>query len=84
VLIRGTVVDLSGAPVRWAAVWVAAGPGPTPDIAAMTDTTGTFVLTAARSGKYRIGCRAEGLATEEIEIDVGSGDVDVEISLAPR
>lgn len=82
-LIRGTVVDLTGAPVAWAAVWFAAGDHPTPDVAALTDDAGAFVLTAPAPGSYRIGCRADGYAPVEVEVDAGSGDIDLTITLSP-
>jgi Carboxypeptidase regulatory-like domain len=81
VLIRGTVVDPSGAPVEWASVWLAAGPRPTPDIAALTDAGGEFTLTASSPGTYRIGCRAEGYDPVEVEVHVGSEDVEMTIAV---
>jgi hypothetical protein len=82
-LIHGTVVDPGGGPVEWASVWLAAGPQPTPDIAALTDATGGFTLTAPGPGIYRIGCRAEGYEPVEVEVDVGTADVEVTITLPP-
>ncbi len=79
--IRGTVIDVGGAPVEWAAVWFAAGDHPTTDIAALTDANGAFTLTAPAPGSYRIGCRAEGYEPAEIGVDVGDDDVDVTIVL---
>lgn len=82
-LIRGTVVDLTGAPVAWAAVWFAAGDHPTPDVAALTDDAGAVVLTAPAPGSYRIGCRADGYAPVEVDVDVGGDDIDLTITLSP-
>ena len=80
-LIRGTVIDPSGTPVEWASVWFAAGTQPTPDIAALTDAAGRFTLTAPGPGAYRIGCRAEGYEPIEVEVDVGTKDVELTITL---
>ena len=82
-LIRGTVIDASGTPVEWASVWLVSGPQPTPDIAALTDAAGRFTLTAPAPGVYRIGCRAEGYEPVEAEVEVGSDDVELTITLPP-
>jgi Carboxypeptidase regulatory-like domain len=81
VLVRGTVIAASGTPVEWASVWFAAGAQPTPDIAALTDAGGRFTLTAPGPGVYRIGCRAEGYEPIEVEVDVGTEDVELTITL---
>ena len=81
VLIRGTVVDAGGSPIEWASAWLAAGPAPTPDIAALTDADGRFTLTAPTPGMYRVGCRAEGYGPVEVPVDVGAEDVDVTVRL---
>jgi hypothetical protein len=83
VLIRGTVIDTSGTPVEWASVWFAAGPQPTPDIAALTDAAGKFTLTAPGPVAYRIGCRAEGYEPIEVAVEVGTEDIDVTITVPP-
>lgn len=82
-LIRGTVVDVTGAFVEWAAVWFAAGDFPTTDIAALTDANGAFTLTAPAAGRYRIGCRAEGYEPVEVGVEVGADDLELTITLQP-
>lgn len=82
-LIRGTVVDVTGVSVEWAAVWFAAGDHPTTDVAALTDAHGMFTLTAPAAGSYRIGCRAEGYKPGEVGIDVGTDDIELTITLSP-
>ena len=82
-LIRGTIIDATGTPVEWATVWFAAGTQPTADIAAVTDASGRFILTAPGPGTYRIGCRAEGYEPIEVEVDIGTEDVELTITL-PR
>jgi len=83
VLIRGTVTDADGVPIEWATVWFAWGDHPTPDIAAVTDASGAFTLTAPAPGTYRVGCRAEAHAPVEVTVEVTSDDVDLAITL-PR
>lgn len=80
-LIRGSVIDAGGAPVEWASVWFASGAHPTADVAALTDATGGFILTAPGPGAYRIGCRAEGHEPVEVEVDVGADDIELTITL---
>ena len=49
-VIHGVVRDQHGAPLAEARVYFAGGPVPLPDVAAMTDATGTFQLTAPVPG----------------------------------
>lgn len=81
VLIRGTVTDADATPVEWATVFFASGDHPTPDIAAVTDASGAFVLTAPAPGTYRVGCHAEAYAPAEVTVEVGADDVDLTITL---
>lgn len=81
--IRGTVVDADHDPVGWATVWFASGDHPTPDIAAVTDDEGRFILTAPAPGRYQIGCRAEGRDVVETAVDVTGGDVEITVVLPP-
>jgi len=48
----GQVRDLDGQPVPEATVFVLSAPGPTPDIAAITNADGTFVLFGLPDGDY--------------------------------
>jgi hypothetical protein len=60
VLIRGTVRDQAGAAVEAARVLLVDGPGPFPDLAALTDSQGRFTLSVATAGRYVVQCHAEG------------------------
>jgi hypothetical protein len=81
VLIRGTVTDVDGTPIEWAAVWFAGGDHPTQDIAAVTDASGSFTLTAPAAGSYRLGCNAAGHDGVEIDVEVTADDIEVLITL---
>jgi Carboxypeptidase regulatory-like domain len=81
-LIVGTVQDLHGAPVPEARVYFVGGPGPFPDIAALTNERGEFALTAPTAGRYRIECAAEGFDLEVVEVDAEeSGESSIAVSL---
>ena len=85
--LSGRVVDAAGRPVGGATVYVVRAPGPTPDIAALTDRDGRFVLAAPQPGRYEIGCRSEahGSATAEVSVGAARGGtaqtVEVDIRL---
>ena len=71
-----------GQPVAGARVFFVSGPGPFPDIAALTDDQGRFALSARLPGTYQIECVAEGFASTRETIAALSGQqVAIEISL---
>ncbi|MFD7665968.1 carboxypeptidase-like regulatory domain-containing protein [Streptomyces sp. NPDC059788] len=85
-VISGVVVDTDGRPVPDARVYLAAGPGPFPDVAALTDDQGRFALSAGADGSYTVECRSEGddaprTAGSAVTVRGGSAD-PVEIRLA--
>ncbi|GGW46426.1 carboxypeptidase-like regulatory domain-containing protein [Streptomyces griseoloalbus] len=57
-LITGVVLDTAGKPVRGATVHLVDGPGPFPDIAALTSGEGTFSFSVPVEGVYTVRCRA--------------------------
>jgi len=81
--IAGTVLDAAGRPVAQARVYFTASPGPTPDIAALTGSDGTFRMNAPRAGRYRIGASSDTHGSGEAEVDVDSKDATLKIRL-PR
>ena len=84
-VIHGTVRDASGLPVPQARAYFLSGPGPFPDIAAVTDPHGAFTLSAPSRGSYRIECAADGFAPEVTPIDLPqTGEAPVEIRLSRR
>lgn len=58
-VISGVVVDADGRAVPDARVYLAAGPGSFPDVAALTDAEGRFTLSAGADGRYTVECRSE-------------------------
>jgi len=83
--IAGVVVDPRGIPVEEARVYFVEGPVPLPDIAALTDSSGRFALSAPVPGTYQIGVTSEGAAgllqkTTTVEVGEERG-VDLEVRL---
>lgn len=80
-VLRGTVREQQGAPVRWAVVVV---PGTT--LSTRTDLSGHYRLTAVPSGEVRVHAGAIGYALVDTIVTLASGDsavVDFTLSLAP-
>ena len=72
--ITGVVVDAEDNPVEEARVYFVVGPVPLPDIAALTDSSGRFALSAPVSGTYQLGVASEGpagLVQEMSTVEVG-------------
>jgi hypothetical protein len=84
-VIAGVVVDARGNPVEGARVYFVEGPVPFPDIAALTDSSGRFALSAPASGTYQLGVAyegSEGFIQETMVADVREeGRVDLEVRL---
>lgn len=83
--ICGVVVDARGNPVEEARVYFVEGPVPLPDIAALTDSSGRFALSAPVPGTYLIGVASEGPAglvqkTTTVEVREEQ-DIDLEVRL---
>jgi hypothetical protein len=70
-VIRGTVRDETGRPVRGARAYFVDGPGAFPDIAALTDDRGGFTLAAPGDGTYAIECTADGFAPRRVTVGAG-------------
>ena len=83
-IISGTVRDDGGRPVAWARVLVAGGPGPYPDVAALTADDGTFQLSVASPGRYRLECHAVGFSPAVVEVSAGAAATPpADITLEP-
>ncbi len=81
--IKGSVVGQDGVVVAGASVVIAAGPGPAPDLAAVSSESGDFVLDGLAPGVYRLeafGPQGEtGQASVTVSRDEGR-DVVIEVS----
>ena len=81
-VIFGVARDPNGQPVTEARVYFINGPAPFPEIAALTDSSGGFSLSAPAAGIYQIECAADGFASTVVIVNVTSGqDAQVEIRL---
>jgi hypothetical protein len=82
-IISGSVHGPNG-PIADARVYFIAGPDPLPDIAALTDSDGTFVMTVPGAGKYKIQISADGFPEKSISFDVVQQPrVELDIELKP-
>jgi hypothetical protein len=83
-VIRGTVRDSAGNAVSGARVFFVDGPVPLPDIAALSDATGRFTLTAPVDGTYRIRCAVDDRPAVDLDVAVESDqqqNVDIQLWL---
>jgi len=78
-LISGVVRDARGRPVPRARVYFTDGPAPLPEIAALTDESGAFTLTATAPGRYSIGFAVEGFSPIEVKTTAGRNDLEVKL-----
>jgi hypothetical protein len=69
-VIYGVVKDSNGIPVSQARVSFVAGVGSFPDIAALTDSKGTFALSAPIAGEYIIQVVADEFITESVKVTI--------------
>ena len=84
-LISGVVQDLNGNPVANARVYFTSSPVALPDIAALTDGAGRFMLTAPQPGQYTIACAADGWETKSVAVTVTGGKTkELKIQLTAR
>ena len=82
-VISGVVRDPRNNPVSQARVYFTHGPVPLPDIAALTDNSGAFSLSAPVPGTYTIECAAEGFANTTATVTVAGGqETHLEIRLS--
>jgi hypothetical protein len=73
-VIFGVVRSPDGKPVSNARVYFTAGPVSLPDIAALTDSSGAFSLTAPAPGEYMIESAADKFGTRSAKIKVKGGE----------
>lgn len=81
-LIRGEVRDEAGVPIENARVWISSGPVAFADVAMLTDSTGTFLMSVPAGGQYEIGCAADGYQAVGQVVEVSGKDtVSIELRL---
>lgn len=82
-VISGVVRDPDGEPVPEGRVYFTGGPGPLPDIAAVTGPDGHFALSTPGPGAYEIEASAEGYAPAKATVDAPeAGEAEVELRLS--
>jgi hypothetical protein len=84
-IISGVVKDNNGNAISGARVSFISGPVPLPDIAALTDINGTFVLSAPVPGDYVIEVVSEGFIIKKVKIAIESNqEKRIEINLSSQ
>jgi len=71
-VISGVVKDNNGNPISAARVSYVSGPVPLPDIAALTDNNGNFVVTAPVPGEYIIEIISERFIAQKVKVAIES------------
>lgn len=79
--IKGAVQDESGRPIAEVSLYFISAPVPLPDIAALSGTDGSFVLSAPAPGVYRIGACCPGYAPGEVNVNMSERPGSVLIRL---
>jgi hypothetical protein len=81
-VLAGVVLGPAGEPVPLARVFVASGPVPVPDIAALTDAEGRFAMSLPAAGTYEVAYAAEGYASASTTVEVaGERELQLELRL---
>lgn len=81
--VGGVVRDAAGRPVAVARVAFTAGPGPLPEIAALTGSDGRFTRSAPRSGRYEVSVFGDDGGTAGTTVDVPAAGAELAIDLPP-
>jgi len=82
-LISGVVKDNSGNAISGARVSFISGPVPIPDIAALTDNNGSFVISAPVPGDYVIEVVSEQFIAKSVKVTVETNErKNIEINLS--
>ena len=80
IIVAGVVRGPAGEQVVQARVFIARGPVPVPDIAALTDAEGRFTLSFPVQGSYEVACVAEEYAPSSTTIEV-TDDRNLQVEL---
>ncbi len=79
--VGGVVRDAAGRPVAVARVAFTGGPGPLPEIAALTGADGRFTLSAPQPGRYEIAVFSDDGTSAAAVVDVSAAGAEVVIDL---
>jgi Carboxypeptidase regulatory-like domain len=83
-VIAGTVTDAAGEAVAGARVMYSKAPVAVPDVAALTDEGGGFVLGAPAPGAYELTVATDEAVTQAaVDLAEGAERADVEVVLPP-
>lgn len=69
-VVAGVVRGPADEPVPQARVYIAGGPVPVRDIAALTDAEGRFSMSLPATGTYELACTAEGYTSASTTVEV--------------
>jgi Carboxypeptidase regulatory-like domain len=84
IVVAGVVRGPGGEQLPQARVFIARGPVPVPDVAALTDAEGRFTLSLPAAGSYELACVAEGYAILSTTVEVADEQrLRLELRLAP-
>ena len=82
-LIAGNVCGADGKAIPGARVLFSAGPGALPDIAALSGSSGEFMLAAPAEGSYTIEVAADGFQNQSVTVTIAAGQTkELRIALA--
>ena len=80
-LVKGHVLDATGQPVGGARLMWLEAPVAMPDVAALSQADGGFVLTVPVPGRYRLGCQTDGQGSAQATTTVGPDGALVRLTL---
>ena len=84
IVVAGVVRGPGGEQLPLARVFIARGPVPVPDVAALTDAEGRFSLSLPATGSYEVACVAEGYAPSSAIVEVADQqELRLELRLTP-
>ena len=82
IVVTGVVRGPANDPVPQARVYIAGGPVPVPDIAALTDAEGRFTMSLPAAGTYEFACTAEAYMPSSTTVEVAENQtLPVELRL---
>lgn len=80
-IVSGVVRDESGLPLSGATVYVVAGTGSWPDIAALTNKKGEYQLSGIDPGCYVLSVRHEDSVSATVEVEIREVPSRVDVTL---